>query len=470
MPTPTSPTRGRTAPKQNRAAVKDKTGTAKKKPAGTARNTAGTAKKKPAGTARNTAGTAKKKPAGTAKKKTAGTARNTAGEARTSVRPDAKRDHAASTRPDGLGLGGWETKALAAVREALPRRSNGGVAPFVPPARRAKTAWALRRFERRGFVPLTPGRPKRRHRILPRSVIGIATVLLALGVGAAFSGATFYAYYDTRLAENEETVARFVEGFDQQFTDATGTLDELRLEAVSDIRAELSPLGDYVDDANGVIGLPATAGPSVWHLQTRDEAGEPVNGAAFAVARHDGGTAFVTSHALIVASLTAPNPPIELVKGEQRLAAQLWTWDAELDVAVVVVEAEIPPLVLAAADEQVASVGARTFALSGVGGQGATASPGVLLDQSRSGLQHTAPVGSLFVGGPLLNGAGKVVGVASLAYQPHDLDPGRVLSAPDVPGICQSILACAEDAIEGLAVDIPVGRPEAPPAPAASGD
>ncbi len=290
-------------------------------------------------------------------------------------------------------------------------------------------------------------------------------MLLAFGVGVAFSGAAFYAYYDTRLAENEETVARFVDGFDQQFSDATGAIDELRLQAIDDIRAELSPLGDYVDDANGVIGLPASAGPSVWHLQTRDEEGKPVNGAAFAVAAHDGGTAFVTSHSLIVASLTTPNPPIELVKDDQRLSGQLWSWDAELDVAVVVVDAEIPPLVLATAEEQTASIGSRTFALSGVGGQGATASPGVLLDQSRSGLQHTAPVGSLFVGGPLLNGGGKVVGVASLVYQPHDLDPGRVLSAPDVPGICQSILACAEGAIEGLAVEIPGAQPEAPPAP-----
>ena len=267
-------------------------------------------------------------------------------------------------------------------------------------------------------------------------MIGITTLLLAFGVGMAFSGAAFYAYYDTRLAENEETVARFVDGFDQQFNDATGAIDELRLQAVDDIRAELSPLGDYVDDANGVIGLPATAGPSVWHLQTRDEDGKPVNGAAFAVALHDEGTAFVTSYSLIVSSSTAPNPPIELVKDEQRLVGQLWSWDAELDVAVVVVDAEIPPLELATAEEQVASVGARAFALSGVGGQGATASPGVLLDQSRSGLQHTAPVGSLFVGGPLLNGAGKVIGVASLDYQPHGLDPGRVLAAPDVPGIC----------------------------------
>ena len=290
-------------------------------------------------------------------------------------------------------------------------------------------------------------------------------MLLAVGVGAAFSGAAFYAYYDKRLAENEESVARFVEGFDQQFNDATGAIDTLRVDAIEDIRDELSPLGDYVDDANGVIGLPATAGESVWHLETRDEDGRQASGAAFAIAAHDGGTAFVTSHSLVLASVTAPNPPIELIKDGQRLSAQLWTWDTEYDIAVLVVEESVPTLELASGDEQVASIGARTFALSGVGGQGATASPGVLLDQSESGLQHTAPVGSLFVGGPLLTGSGKVIGVATLAYQPHGIDPGRVLSAPDVADLCSTILACAEDATDTFGIELPGDVPEGAQAP-----
>lgn len=339
------------------------------------------------------------------------------------------------------------------------------MAPFVAPSNRLRRTVLLRRWGRRGFIPLSPGRPKVRHRILPRTVIGISFTLLAFGLGAAFSGAAFYAYYDERLATNEETVARFVEGFDQQFNDATGAIDTLRMEAVDDIRQELSPLGDYVDDANGVVGLPATAGDSVWHLQTRDQAGRPINGAAFAIASHQGGTAFVTSYSLIVASVSAPNPAIELVKGSDRLPAQLWNWSEEHDLAVVVVDAEIAPLELATGREQVASIGARVFALSGVGGQGATASPGVLLDQSQSGLQHTAPVGALFVGGPLLTGSGKVVGLATLDYQPHGLDPGRVLSAPDVGGLCAAVLACAEDRSQDIDVDLAGDEPAGAPAP-----
>lgn len=325
------------------------------------------------------------------------------------------------------------TKALSA---------RGGVAPFVPPANRVRRRLLLRRWQRRGFIPVSPGRTKIRHRILPRTVIGISFVLLSFAVGSAFSGAAFYAYYDNRLAENETTVARFVESFDQQFSDASGAIDDLRVEAIDDIREELVPLGGYVSDASGVIDLPATVGESIWILESRDDAGRPVVGSAFAITPHRGGTAFITSFRLVTASTAGPAPEMALVKDGRRLPALLWAWDVDHDLAVVVVEDVIDVLPMAADSRQVETVGARVFAVSGMGGQGATASPGIVLDQADFGLQHTAAVGSFFVGGPLLTGDGTVVGMASLDYQPFGVDHGSVLAAPDIRAFCDRVLSC----------------------------
>ena len=320
----------------------------------------------------------------------------------------------------------------------------------------------MRDLGRRGYVPLSPGRAKLRHRILPRTVIGICTMLLMLGVGSAFSGAAFYAYYDNRLADNERAVSRFVEGFDQQFTDATGAIDELRMDTISEIRDELKPLGAYVADADGVINLPMTAGPSVWSLESRDENGEIIVGSAFALIEHgDGGTALVTSYSLVVAAVTEPSPGIDLIKGNERIPAQLWSWDPERDVALVVVDREIPLLEFASERGQLESLGSRLFAVSGLGGNGATASPGVLLDHSQIGLQHTAPVGTLFRGGPLLNGEGKVLGVASDNYRPFGIDPGDVRQAPDVRAICVVLLRCSEIR-EEFTIEVTVDETEAP--------
>ena len=110
---------------------------------------------------------------------------------------------------------------------------------------------------------------------------------------------------------------------------------------------------------------------------------------------------------------------------------------------------------------QLDSVGARVFALAGVGGSGATASPGVLLDHSQIGLQHTAPIGTLFRGGPLLNGEGRVLGVASDHYRPFGMDPGDVRQAPDVRAICVQILEC-EEIREEFTVEVTVEETDAP--------
>lgn len=305
-----------------------------------------------------------------------------------------------------------------------------------------------RRLERQGFLPLAPGRLKARHRILPRTVIGISLMLLCIGLGAAFSGAGFYAYYDNRLAENEEEVARFVDGFDRQFTEASGALDELRSESITQIRRELVPLGEFVTDQNGVVSLPQTAGSSVYLLSSSNEAGEKVLGAAFAVAQLDGGTALLTSYSNVAASVTTPSPDIVLTKGDTELTANLWAWDEDYDIALITVSETIPTLPLADPSTQLATVGGRVFAVSGYGGQGATASPGVLLDLSAQGLQHTAAMGSMFVGGPLLNSQGLVVGVASLNYNPLNIDTGDVRHAPDVQAVCERILSCADDLTE----------------------
>ncbi|MEM7326290.1 MAG: serine protease [Actinomycetota bacterium] len=349
----------------------------------------------------------------------------------------------AEAEADGV-VAGLQSRLLART-PFRSRRRVGGVAPFVPPRSRLGRRLRMREWSRVGFVQLSPGKQKLRHRILPRTVIGIAGLLMAAGVGAAFSGAAFYAYYSNRLAENERTVSRFIDGFDQQFTDAAGALDEMRTEAVGTIRTELEPLESYVADARGIVELPVTAGPSVWLVETRDEAGAVTHGSAFAIVGHNGGTALITSHSVVRASTTEPGPTIELLKDGRRIPATLWSWDASTDLALLVVDEQLPVLAMANETTQVRSVGGPVFALSGFGGQGATASPGHLIDHSQVGLQHTAPVGTLYAGGPLLDSAGNVLGMASSVYQPLGISPGDVPQAPDVAAFCRTVLRCSEN-------------------------
>ncbi len=348
-----------------------------------------------------------------------------------------KRPMDRSIRPRSLTLG---------RRAAGP----GGVAPLLEPPSRFEQWRSRRTWEPRGFVPMSPGRDKRRHRILPRTVIGTSFMLLAFAVGVGFSGAAFYAYYDNRLAENEREITSFVEGFDEQFTDAAGAIDELRASSIEAVRAELGPIAEFASDARGVIELPQTSGAGVWSVETLDERGGQALGSAFAVTGHEGGTALITSLSLVRSSTVVPSPTITLAKGDRRVVASLWAWDERYDLALLVTTEPIEPLSLADPATQTAALGGRVFALAGIGGQGATATPGVLVDRSLAGLQHTAPVGTFFAGGPLVDGEGRVLGMASLAYQPLGLDSGVVRQSPDVVAFCAELLVC-DDTTAGRA-------------------
>lgn len=339
------------------------------------------------------------------------------------------------------------SKTRTPKKTAARRRSKkvGGVAPFVqPPSRFAR--WRHRSgWRRQGFVPLSPGREKRRHRILPRTVIGISTMLMSAGIGAGFAGAAFYAYYDDRLAENEAQVAGFVETFDTQFADAALSIEGQRDAALEDLRAELLPLEAYVADANGVATLPDTAGPSVWSVRSLDDEGRQISGTAFAVVEHLDGVGLITQLDIVRSATISPAPPIELVKGDRIVAASLWAWDEANGLALLVTSEPLPLLSLADPDDAELLVGRSVFAMSGIGSRGSTASPGTLLDRSVQGVQHTAAIGPVFAGGPIVDSFGQVLGMTTTTTLEEF---GQVTVGVDASMFCERVLRC----VNGLEV------------------
>jgi len=336
---------------------------------------------------------------------------------------------------------------VAPAASARGRSSAGGrVAPFVEPPSRFARWRSLQGWRRQGFVPLSPGREKRRHRILPRTVIGICTMLMSVGIGAGLAGAGFYAYYDDRLAENEAQVAGFVETFDTQFADAALAIAGQRDAALDDVRAELLPLEAYVADANGVATLPDVAGPSIWSIRSLDDNGSATSGSAFAVVDHVGGTGLITQLDVVRASMVTPAPPIELIKGDRVIQATLWTWDEVNGLALVVTDEVLPLLDVADPEEADLLLGRSVFAMSGFGARGATASPGLMLDRSVQGLQHTAALGPVFNGGPVVDGFGQVLGMTTSEVAPEF---GDINVAVDASVFCQRVLRCVNGVESG---------------------
>jgi Trypsin-like peptidase domain len=286
----------------------------------------------------------------------------------------------------------------------------------------------------------------RRHRILPRTVIGIASMLLFFGLGVGVSGAVLYAYYDWRLAENEERVGELSASLEQRLQAANEQLEASSAAAVDNIRREARPLRDLLEDTAAVSDLTGRLDGSVWFVETLDENGVASVGSAFVAASDDARSLLVTSYSAVAASTTAPAPTITVRSGEDRVEADLYNWDPSRDLALLVVpRGHLEPLPWADGDTLARLVGERVYAVEGLGGNGVSLSPGLVIDQSEAGIQHTAALGQAFRGGPLVNGRGRVVGIASLSYAPLNFAPGDVTFAVPIQSACERVLTCGGD-------------------------
>ncbi|HEY3238515.1 MAG TPA: hypothetical protein VGL92_03040, partial [Acidimicrobiia bacterium] len=92
-----------------------------------------------------------------------------------------------------------------------------------------------RRGRRKGGVGL-------RQRVMPKTVLGMVSLLLAASIGFAFGGTVLYAYYQYKLDNVEKRVNDFIEGFEGRRESARKEIAKDLAAAKTDIRKELEPI------------------------------------------------------------------------------------------------------------------------------------------------------------------------------------------------------------------------------------
>lgn len=346
--------------------------------------------------------------------------------------------------------------------DAAERRRSGslGLVPDTPPPQNP-TPGTPEEPAAGATEPPAPGAPERpatgipegrrsyrrwRDWLLPRSVLGITSLLLAGSIGASVSGAALYSYYEYRLTNSEKKVDNYVTGFDKRFRTASDTLDAEKQNAQAEIQRELEPLKQSQAEGGTMAALVQKVNKSIWFVQTLDEAGAPLVGSAFVVESDGQKSVLVTSYSTIKASTHAPAPAITLTKGADKVTAHLDNWVEGSDLAVVTIpKGNLPKLDWITAAEK-PRVGDRVFVGSGLGSGGASITQGFISDASDHAIQHDAAVGSAFQGGPLLTSDGKVSGVASQAYAPYNFTAtGGITYGIPIRDTCDKLLSCPPD-------------------------
>jgi S1-C subfamily serine protease len=274
-------------------------------------------------------------------------------------------------------------------------------------------------------------------------------MILAAAIGAAFSGVVLFSYYQYRLQKSDDKVNTFVNGYKQEFAKAQGDLAASRDAAKTAINNELGPLRQLQASGSTLQAIIKKTAPSMWFVHTLDANGQASVGSAFAIASDQSQTLLLTSLATVQAATRRPGPDVFIRQGGTDTKVTVWTWDEHFDLALIILpKGNIPTLNAAPASAQLA-IGDTMFAISGQGSLSASASQGYITDVSANGLQHTAPVGQAFQGGPLLNSQGQVVAVASRAYQPLNFTSDGVWFAPAIRRACEKVLQCPGGNLNG---------------------
>ncbi|HUP87276.1 MAG TPA: serine protease [Acidimicrobiales bacterium] len=288
--------------------------------------------------------------------------------------------------------------------------------------------------------------PPWRERLVPKTVLGISMLILATAIGSAFSGTILYAYYDYRLSSNEDRIQSFTGNFDQRFETALDTIAAERESAKAEVRKELEPIKKIRAEGETLEALVKKVQPSIWFVSTLDEAGQPSVGSAFVVASDSEQSLMLTSYNTVRAATRAPGPPVKIRKGDQELAATLYTWQENKDLALLIVKKGGIPKLPFAGKEPVLKTGERIFAVSGLGAAGGAISQGFVADVSSAGIQHDAAIGSSFQGGPLINDKGEVLAVGSRAYAPLGFGTDAVFFGVPIRTSCEKVLKCPDGA------------------------
>ena len=275
-------------------------------------------------------------------------------------------------------------------------------------------------------------------------------LLLMASLGAAFSGTVLYAYYEYRLNKNEQQITNFINGFDKQFKGALNAIDTEREDAKNQIKAQLAPLQQIAAEGSTLGTLLKNASPSVWFVHTLDDNGQPSVGSAFVVASDSNQTLLLTSYNTVEAATHQPGPPVSVSRGGDDEKAQLWTWEQDKDLALLILQKPNQPRLNWSSDSPAVSTGDRVFAVSGLGAAGGSITQGLVADVSGTGIMSDTQVGPAFQGGPLIDSKGDVVGVASRLYAPLGFPSDGVFFSVPIRSACDRVLRC------------PSGTPNAP--------
>ncbi len=346
--------------------------------------------------------------------------------------PSTSSAPAAPEAPEALGTPEAPGAPGALVAESPPLTDSAGSDQAPPaPAPRPEKSSTFRR------------------RILPRSFLGVAVMILAFAVGAGFSGVVLYSYYQYKLNQTNARVNSLVTGYKQQFAKAESDLQASVATAQANIQEQLKSVQQLQASPAALATLVAQVAPSVFFVHTLDASGQPSVGTAFVISSNATQSLLITSYTTVSAATHTPGPPVYVRQGNSDTAVTVRTWDPQYDLALLVLPKGNLKALTAAPTSPAPLPGQRLYAVSGLGSAGASLDQATIVDVLSAGVAVDAGIGTAFQGGPIINQSGQVVAVASRTYSPLGFSSSGIWYSPYVEAACNKVLSCPNGTLVG---------------------
>ena len=321
-------------------------------------------------------------------------------------------------------------------------------APIPPTPQRPNRARSVRSASP-SLEPPTVKASTFRRRILPRTVIGVSVLILALAVGSGLSGVVLFSYYQYKLNQTDTRVNSLISGYKQQFVKAEGDLSAAVAAAQANIQDQLKAVQQLQASPAALATLVKQVAPSVFFVHTLDASGQPSVGTAFVISSNGSQSLLITSYTTVAAATHSPAPAVYVRQGAVDTQVTVRTWDPQYDLALLVLPRGNLTALTAAPTNPAPQPGDRLYAVSGLGTAGASIDEGTIVDVSASGLAVDAGIGNAFQGGPLINQSGQVIAVASRSYAPLGFSSTGIWYTPYVEAACSKVLSCPGGTLVG---------------------
>lgn len=259
--------------------------------------------------------------------------------------------------------------------------------------------------------------------------------VMAALLGAVLVGGLSALYYGQQVSELEETTAKARRNLDS----LVDSVDKSAKDARKDISKQVNQARDELS-RNSPVESPGQAG--VYSVSATHPGGEVRVASAFTVFSNQAETFLISTYALVDDGNQDAIETVEVFLPEQTVRVPVHSFDRERDLSVLIAEGgPLPVLEWRPAEEPVRR-GDAVYAVGVAGPETPTILEGLVAGVSANAVVPNLPLNDFMAGGPLVDGAGRVVAIASQKYAPFGEVEGNLVYAPPIRSVCEVLIDC----------------------------